>query len=552
MEHIDDNTLTGRPCRFGGRGALTLENTRLGRARPYRERLLYILLTLVVMFIPAIIAAALCAVRGYSIFDAVPLWHDDELWYFQQYEDIAAYGHPLGYFGYAGTHASVGTWGPWGMFPVLLTGLMARVFGWGLHAFVYYNFLYLAAAALIFILLTKPDIRGLIKLALANATAYVAICYTAVCMNECARYALALVLTGIMYRIYTVPRVSRARLVLRCTLVPLLLVYAMLFYRILCAFIPIYMILMLRCLRVVWRVAAGGAATVIAVKLSYLLNTPTCCPYITGDPTYSFPTKALKRAASFYSFLSDTGNIDPFRLLAQTNTDAYPFFTWFCVLAYTLMIVLAVRLLLTFRDPAKRKETAISLMSLWLLVSFWGGHILMYTTSSATFLRGCYTAVYCVVFLLCLMPKTESHAWAAAMIVCLLGVFTFMDTFVNSFAPASRFSTEAQQETWDAEAEELAKVMEVDEDASDPWENAVVLCHAEAEITYILPAGVGLNGPIDGIINENARYVIIGHYSYDDEAERETDIEALLDSGHAVILETDSYTVFENMGRSYD
>lgn len=516
-----------------------------------RDRVLYILLTLVAMFIPVVIAMCLCSIRGYSLFDSIPVWQDDETWYYQQYKDIAAYGSPLGYFGYAGTHADVGTWGPWGMFPVLFTGFFARIFGWGLHSFVYYNFFYLAAGMLIFILLTKPSLPGLIKLTLTQATAYVAICYATVCMNECARYAFAMVLMGVMYRIYTVPEVSRIRFILRCTLVPLLLIYAMLFYRILCAFIPIYVILMLRRWKLPLRVLAVLPVMLVVIKCFVPLNSLTCCPYIVPESSQiTLPTRALQLSASFYSFLNDTYTIDPFRVLAQTNGGSDPFLTWFCILLYVLMVMLVLRLIAVAGKPEKKTVAVLSAMGLWLLLSFWGGHLLLYSTANWTFLRGCYTCVYCVVPLLCLMPKEDHQPWLAAIAMGAFGVFSFMNAFVTTIVPASHFSTEAQESQWAQQAQELAEVMVMDQDAEDPWSNTVVLHNASSSLTYLLPAGAGINGAAEDSINENARYVILGQ-SYSEPEEREADIQELLEGGHEIILDNNSFTLFENKARTF-
>lgn len=429
---------------------------------------------------------------------------------------MAEYGRPLGYFGYLGTHAAVGTFGPWGMFPALLTGTLARIFGWGLHAFVYYNFFYLALAALLFIIMTKPDIRGLVMLAVANAMAYIAICYAAISMNECVRYAMAIVLTGLMYRLYTVPEVPRWRQILRWTLVPLLIAYAVCFYKILAVFVPVYVIVMLRRWKPVWRVVLALPVTYVAVQGLSALNGRTCAPYLTGEASYTLPTLKLRVSAAFYSFLSDAQNIDPIRIIAQTTTESDPILSWFCILLYAAMGILIWQLIKTAKDPARRTVSAVTLLSLWLLGAFWGGHLLLYNTTMWTFIRGCYTAVYCVMLLSCLMPKGNSQPWWTMMTICLLGVFTFMNTFCNTFTTSSHFSSDYQESQWEEQAEQLAQYLVLDEDTSDPWANTVVLSGADASTYYILPAGTAVNSPTSDTINENARYVIVGYNDNED------------------------------------
>lgn len=530
---------------------LSLQNRLVSPHYSPKQRIIRILLILLVMFIPFFEALALTAIRGQNLFQALPVWND-ETWWYAQYAAISEYGKPLGYFGYAGTHASIGTWGPWGMFPVLLTGLLTRVFGWGLHAFVFYNFFFLALSSLLFILLTKPSNRSLILMAVANGLMYMTVCYSVICMNEIVRYSMAIVLCGILYRLIMEPKVSRGRMILRCTVVPLLLMYATCFYTILGIFIPIYLFIMLRNLRVVWRTLITIPVSAIAITQLRSLNGMTCCPYIADQNAITFypSTLKLKLLNYYYSIVSNGNNIDLFNLLTQSeSSESTPVLLWFCVLLYLTMGLLIWRLHATAKDPEKKQLFAVNLMCLVLLLGFWGGHIVLYNTTDWTFMRGCNTALCCVLLLSSLMPKGENHVWRGALIVNLAGIFTFLTIFSSMFTTASRFSTEAQDAQWAAEREVLEEIIELDKDAEDPWSNTVTLCNTPTSLYYCLPYGVGINGYVDGSINENARYVILGIYS--DEEEQAADMQTLLDSGHKIIYETDSYTVLENFGRTY-
>lgn len=519
---------------------------------PTREQVVRILLTLLVMFIPLFMALILTGIRGQNIFQAVPRWND-ETWWYAQYAAISEYGRPLGYFGYAGTHAHTGTWGPWGVFPLLVTGLLARIFGWGLHAFVYYNFLLLALSALIFILLTKPSNRSLVMLAAINGLMYITICYSTICMNEVVRYAMAIVLAGIMYRLIMTPDVSRTRMILRCTLIPLLLAYATCFYVILGAFIPVYLFIMLRNWKLVWRTLVSVPVSAVVIRFLQNLNGTTAAPYIPNQGGISFapPTLKLKILDFYYTTLNNVINIDPFHLLLETEpTDSTPVLLWFCVLLYVLMGLLIWRLHTTAKVPEKKNLLAVQAMCLFLLLAFWGGHILLYNTTDWTFIRGCNTAVSCVLFLTALMPRGESQVWRGGLIVSIVGIFTFIAIFTTEFSASSRFSTPAQDAQWAQEKAVLEEVIQLDKTAEDPWSNTVVLCGTETDIYYTLPYGAGVNGYVSGSINENARYVIVG-YDYSDMENREADLQILLDSGHEIIYECEDYVVLENQAKTF-
>lgn len=520
-------------------------------AEERRELILRILLTLLVMLAPLIVTLILTLPRGTNPFMALPRWNDEN-WWFAQYAAISKYGRPLGYFGYAGTHAYRGTWGPWGMFPVLLTGGLARIFGWGLHAFVYYNFFFLAASALLFILLTKPSVRGLVCLAISNAMAYLAICYAVICMNEVIRYSMALVLSGVMVRLIRQPECSRARFIVRCTVVPLLLAYATAFYAILGAFIPVYLYLMLRKLKPVWRIVI--AAVISAVVIHYIrdLNSTTSAPYITGISSRyngSLPNTLQFRVQNFfYKLLENTHKIDPFYLLTVgSDAEEAPILLWFCLILYTMLGVLLWRVIVNAKKPEKREVFQMDLVGLFLLAAFLGGHIVMYETGSWTFMRGCYTAIYCAVMIGAAAPKEDAHPWRAALVLSLAGIFTFASIYVSMFSTYARFSTPEKDARWNEERQALAEVIDLDRHA-DPWANTVVLIGTNDDIYCVLPYGVGVDGAVDGTINENAKYVIVGH-EYSDEEARNARLQTLRDSGHEAVYETDSYTVFVNAAK---
>jgi len=372
-------------------------------------------------------------------------------------------------------------------------------------------------------------------------------------MNETVRYSMAIILAGIMYRLVTVPEVSKVRLILRCTVVPMLLMYATCFYVILGAFIPVYLVLMLRKWKPGWRVAAAAPVSAVAIILLKKLNGVTSCPYIPDQSAAAtfVPTNFKdKLFEAFFKFLGNTQNIDPMNILAQAN-DGSAVLTWFCILLYVAMGFLIWRVHATARNPEKKTVFTVSLMSLWLLVAFWAGHIFLYNTTEWTFIRGCNTAVCCVMFLAALSPKEDRHVYRSMIIVCLLGAFTFLNVFCTVFARSDRFSTSADDALWAQQKQELADVIRLDRNADDPWANTVVLCGTDSSVYFALPDGVGINSPTDDGINNNARYVIVGH-DFDDTSERNTDLQTLLNSGHKVIYEANTFTVLENCGRNYE
>lgn len=514
-----------------------------------------IALTLLAMFMPLAIVWTLTYYNGSDLFRAVPVWTDDEPWWYLQYGAVSRFGRPLGYFGYAGTHARSGTFGPWGMYPALLTGNLARVFGWSLHSFVYYHFAYLAAATLGFILLTRPSVKGHIMLVVSNSLMLVAFCYTIVSMNEIVRYSVAILLTGIMYRLMVQPQVPRWRLALRWVLIPPLLLYATCFYLVLAIFIPVYLWLMLRPLRPVWRLAAGVPVTLYAVKRLRGLNAATCARYIVStvpsnsSATFSIPNETIQRMIDYGNFVGKLRNIDPLSIMTSLDSNLDRFLLWFCLLGYITAGVLLWRCVVRWKDRKQSPAFQLHLLCLYLLVSCCGGLVLEYDTSAWTFIRNCNTAVCCVMLLTALAPKGDRHPWWTMTALCLAGTITFLSVFSGTFARSERFATDEQERQWAQRRAALAEVIVLDEDAQDPWSNTVVPYHADVSIFYCLPYGVGVNGAVSDGINKDARYVILGQTEGADVMAQD---KAVLEAGgHVLIYQDDQYAVYENRARTY-
>ena len=508
-------------------------------------------LTVLVMLAPLIMALFLTLPRGINLFSALPRW-SDESWWFAQYAAVSRFGRPLGYFGYMGTHAGVGTFGPWGMFPVLPAGLLAGVFGWSLHAFVYYNFFFLAVSSLLFILLTKPSLRGLACLAVTNALALVAVCYCVICMNEIARYGMALVLTGLMVRLIDQPDCTKRRFILRCTLIPLLLIFASAFYLVLSVFIPIYLFIMLRRRKTPWRVLVTAAVSVAAVLLIRRMNGATACEYIVSASarTRSVSLPLSMRIQDFYyGVLANLTYIDPFYLLAHAGEDPeLQVHLWLCLTAYTMIGMLTLRIFANAKDPEKSIQRRYDLLGLVLLLAFLGGHLVLYNTDGWTFVRGFYAALYCAMMLSAAAPKENAQPWRAGITMCALGAFTLITVFTTTFTTYDRFSTPEQDALWNTQRKALEQVLDLDWKAEDPWENTVVLCGTNNDIYFILPYGVGVNSAIEDVINVDAKYVIVGR-NYSGEEERNARLLSLQENGHEIYFDTEGFTVLVNAAK---
>lgn len=62
---------------------------------------------------PLIIMGALSCWKGFDLSKFTLVYNDEVSWY-NQVAAVVEYGKPLGYYGYNGSYAKIGTFGPWG------------------------------------------------------------------------------------------------------------------------------------------------------------------------------------------------------------------------------------------------------------------------------------------------------------------------------------------------------------------------------------------------------------------------------------------------------
>ncbi|MCI9420826.1 MAG: hypothetical protein HFG32_12660 [Eubacterium sp.] len=152
----------------------------------------------------AVVTPFLCAIfvlmitgHGVDFSILVPAWNDETGW-FSQVAAMVEYGHPLGYYGYNGTHAAVGTFGPWGIAPLIPYWLFGSVFGWHVWSMALANISFLCLAVGIFILLTKPSCRQLGWIIGMYCCLNITVGYSMTAMSEGLRYSLGIVLLAIL------------------------------------------------------------------------------------------------------------------------------------------------------------------------------------------------------------------------------------------------------------------------------------------------------------------------------------------------------------------
>lgn len=158
-----------------------------------------VVLCVMLLVLPFVCLFAVSICFGYkgSVEIYVPIWNDEISWW-SQIDALIQYGHPLGYVGYNETHAQIGTFGPWGIAPLLPYALFGKIFGWQLHSMAIANTCFLSLSLLLLIIMTRPTNRQIILIMIIYLSSYITIVYSFSSMAEGLRYSCAIILSGFL------------------------------------------------------------------------------------------------------------------------------------------------------------------------------------------------------------------------------------------------------------------------------------------------------------------------------------------------------------------
>lgn len=240
-------------------------------------------LNIIIILLPFIMVGFIMLLNGYGINYSMllPAWNDEVGWW-TQVNTLLDYGKALGYNGYNGTHAIIGTSGPWGPFPLFPYVLFGKIYGWKLYSMALANMTFLSLALLIYLCLTKPDNKQKMYLIITYCLMAITVGYSMTSMSEGLRYALGIVLSGILIWLERRTRNKECKLRLKDVLLYLLIAlfayFTVLVYLILALVIPLFCWLVFRKIKPWLRAAIAlvltGTAAVTANHICTLRSAP--------------------------------------------------------------------------------------------------------------------------------------------------------------------------------------------------------------------------------------------------------------------------------------
>lgn len=519
-------------------------------------------LKLLVILLPVIQAGVIALFyyinRGTGL--PMPMWNDEGA-YYELIKTWLATGQPLGYWGFDGGHAIVGTGSAWSPAILLPYALFGMMFGWGYSSAFFANLLFLVLAQVLFLLLVKPERKYLMRMLLLQACSVIVLLYSTTLMSEILRFSLAIILAGMMYRLCF----GQCGKVFKFVVIPLYLLVLVQVYIFFVFAVPIYVFGAVKEEWKWWKKALLSLVALLVVGGGsyYLLH-------LISSNYNIYKTENLLKALQSFDFVAVVRSLlgmvkeGLWGLWSCFRTGVgHGMFKWFVPFLFVLILVPAGVLCVDGfmwrkKDRMDSKEDGVGakhpevkfwnhdqvicLQTTFGVALFLGAFITVYSLESFTFFRSLGIVM---IFSMYLLMMTKSK-WLFGVMFGLYAVgMIFLPANMDDFSLERYPGAEVAAE-WDAFADEMEVVIEVKEGA-DPWENTIALFTLEPKVLASMPAGSGVNMMLySDEIPADAEYLF---FSKEQENLRsdwlEHDYLAIFSANQALLLE-EYAVIFEN------
>lgn len=485
----------------------------------------------------------------------VPQWNDEGA-YYELIKTWLATGQPLGYWGFDGGHAIVGTGSAWSPAILLPYAVFGMMFGWNYSSVFFANLLFLVLAQVLFLLLVKPERKHLVRMLLLQGLSVIVILYSTTLMSELLRFSLAVILAGMMYRLYF----GRCGKLFRFVVLPLYLLALIQVYIFFVFAVPLYVFGAVKDWKW-WKKAllslgvlfvAGGGSYFLLHLISSNYNIYKTENLLSALQAFDLPAVIRSLLGMVKEGLHGLWSCFGIGV-------GHGMFKWFVPFLFLLILVPACKLCADGRKwhgAGKEKTFWDRDRVLFAQVSFGmalflGAFITVYSLEAFTFFRSLGIVV---LFSMYLLLMTENR-WVFPVLLVFYGLgMCFLPANSKDFN-AERYPQAETVAEWDALAERMENAIEVKAD-SEPWENTVAVFTLEPKVLASMPAGSGVNMMLySDEIPEKAGYLL---FSKERENRRpdwlEHDYEAIyaaneemLTGQYVIVYEDESYVVYHKL-----
>lgn len=460
--------------------------------------------------IPLLACTVFAALQGMALWQIDPfasLWND-EVFYYEQIEAMVKYGAPLGYFGYNGSFAEIGTLGAWPAFVLYPYVLLGYVFGISPYHMIVFNIVIMMLAFGVFYYLAKPDKWQSVAIALLFLTFPASMRYLMSGMVESLFNASLVVLIGFL--IYF-QREKYGRISLG-------IAYFLVFYFAVCR--PWFLIFI---------VIPAFYHFKISKKESVLASILTIVSF---GGVYAF--YAMPRCAAY---LYDTINLQIFTTLFESGIFVFikevitttiqdgigligfmlSFKTFYAASIFSFLILLGLILVSVVVQSkqlktVKNEKIITGIMAIFVSICIVWALVLFYTEEQVS--RHIMSLIIALQILLVMyfLPKKNM------LIACLVVMFALVGWQYSGDGYTFILPREAGAGSILEEEAKVLKTAFESKEGESPWENTVLYVYSNVNTNYCyyLPDGVGVNLCIEPYINEvytttSAKYILTSY-----------------------------------------
>ena len=513
---------------------------------------------LLISLLPAIMVSFLLLINGHRLNWGIliPRWNDEVNGWWPQVRAVVEFGRPLGYYGYNETHAPVGTFGPWGVLPLLPYALFGKLFGMNMNSMTVANNAFLGLALFIFCLLTNASRREVKRLGVLYLCSYITVGYSLTSMSEGSRYAIGIILSGIIIwlqrnslSIYELNRIRKVQYLL----IIAFSLFAVNVYTIFVSAVFVMGFYMLRGLKTFNRILLSGAVTVIVAAIGFKLSALVSAPYMIstiGGLLNELKTEGIYNAGCslINVFFSNMQTVSLPGILHQEDAGIQ----WFFLEYISIMAIFALRIVLRMRREEQHflelrwMSRSDDLIPLYIMSAFLFGYCALYTGKPGTLCRGINTGLLMTFCYCAVQPKEEERAKKlTGNISCIILAFTlaglvniwnYHEAILHDRMMTARYISIIQEES-----ALLNQVIKISPEKSE-WENTIAHYGREDALYLAMPVGAGLNYMIDGNECEKSGYVVFEKACEEEEKERWT--KQLLSKGYTMIYNDNFFSVY--------
>ena len=509
-----------------------------------------VLCTVLMILTPVIISLLYAAFWGIiKKADPFPgiIWNDEAV-YLKLIENYAKHLSPLGYWGFNANHAILGSGPAWSPAIILPYALLAKIFPTG-QSFVFFaNLFFMVLANLVFWLLARPEREQNVRLIGFQLFFVPLLLYLTTNMSEIYRYAIAVVLAGMLYYLYFA---KQRKWWISYLIIPLFFLYSVQVYTFFAFAIPLYVCALLKEKKGYIRFLVSLPVTAIVAGGSYYFLHLISSNYNIGKTESllaALSAKDFAGAVKSALYMAKDGLLGVWELKNYFKSE--PIYPYSVILA---LVMIGVGLFMAFRgkaNPEKKDDAYLGRMIAHSVALFYAMYMTLYTILPDTFYRGTQIVILFSLYLLA-MCKRE-YLVRLLLLVSLAGVFLSAGRF--RYFTADRYAHSAVQAEWNTLRNDWEKVLKADP-SKDKWENTILMYTMEPKAICAVPVGPAENFVLEeGTFSENPEYLLFSKLS-SEEANPEwivrsyeriyTENRDVLDKNYIVIYETDSYIIYK-------